>query len=817
MKVRVVLLLSFMIGCAFPQFAQGIAGGVPDSDTSRLAEPKPLHIVDINFEMERTKKKLSKMIRELEGKAEFEILDSLVDMQMAFMKIESEEFKQFNPYKLSKYFLENTYRTWTGYENKVSRWMDEVNGYLISVQEYLDELNRVKKVWELTYEKERKNQETPRQLSERIREVVKETEQLQVEFVRFRMQLVLLEDKISDLLSYSDEVIGQVSQLQQHLRDSLFVSNEPYLWDANYSISEATPVLPRLKKVWYENAKTVRNFSHERSYFWPILIAVLIALLFFLIRRAYRKLGLSESDPKYTTVKRILFDHPYSSLAALLLFTFILVFPTTPLVLIGLLGTLILICVLVFFPSLVGPQGKVIVVMVLVLYIFNYGEIVAWYFGDYARIYIFLEALTGLYLTYKFGLKGFHRPSKKSAPFIQNVWLLSVVLFVIFAFAQLSNLFGFMNMAVLLLKTGVKLAAIVVIVFGAHAILRAVILASFEVGRRHDFAIMKGKWDYYEKRSIRLIDILAFVFALKFILESMELYRPLMDWLSEFLFHNWEIGTFQLSIGGVFSLILVLLATFVIANLVNALVDKGILVYTRLPKGVPEAILVTIRYFIVTLGVLMALGVAGIDMGKFGLLAGALGVGIGFGLQNIVNNFISGLILVYERPVNVGDTIEVENLMGTVKRVGIRSSNVRTYDGAEVVVPNGNLISNQLINWTLSDNKRRIELKVGTSYGSDPNLVLELLKKVAMDHDRVLKEPEPRALFEEFGDSSLNFRLLFWVPFEEGISTKSDIAIGVYNIFAENGIEIPFPQLDLHVKKDKDEETSKEQKDGEKT
>jgi small-conductance mechanosensitive channel len=202
----------------------------------------------------------------------------------------------------------------------------------------------------------------------------------------------------------------------------------------------------------------------------------------------------------------------------------------------------------------------------------------------------------------------------------------------------------------------------------------------------------------------------------------------------------------------------------------------------------------------------MALSAAGIDLGKFGLIAGALGIGIGFGLQNIVSNFISGLILIYERPVQSGDTVEVENLMGQVKRIGIRSSSVRTYDGAEVVVPNSNLVSNQLINWTLSDNRKRIEVKVGVAYGSDPNVVMKLLKEVAKSHEKVLSDPEPLPLFEGFGDSSLNFRLLFWVFFEDGFVTKSDVSIGIYNILDENNITIPFPQLDLHVKKDEEKE-----------
>ena len=145
-----------------------------------------------------------------------------------------------------------------------------------------------------------------------------------------------------------------------------------------------------------------------------------------------------------------------------------------------------------------------------------------------------------------------------------------------------------------------------------------------------------------------------------------------------------------------------------------------------------------------------------------------------------------------------------------MKKIGIRASNVVTYDGAEVVVPNSNLISNQLINWTLSDNKRRVEIKIGVAYGADPNVILKLLKKVALDNDEVLKDPEPRALFDEFGDSSLNFRLLYWVPFESGIGTKSDISIGIYNILAENNIQIPFPQVDVHMIEKEEDNTESE-------
>jgi len=247
-------------------------------------------------------------------------------------------------------------------------------------------------------------------------------------------------------------------------------------------------------------------------------------------------------------------------------------------------------------------------------------------------------------------------------------------------------------------------------------------------------------------------------------------------------------------------MMLIFLGAFLIAGLIRIVFENHALIKNKLSKGMAFAISSTIRYLIIIFGVILGLAYAGVDMSKFSLLAGALGVGIGFGLQNIVNNFISGLILLYERPVEVGDIIEVGQLMGEVKSIGVRASRVKTYDGAEVVVPNGNIISNDLINWTLSDNKRRVDIRIGVAYGSDPNQVLKLLQKTAVEHDKVLVEPPPRALFIEFGDSSLNFRLLCWTHFEEGLGVKSDIFVAIYNALTEAGIEIPFPQVDLHIK-----------------
>jgi potassium efflux system protein len=185
------------------------------------------------------------------------------------------------------------------------------------------------------------------------------------------------------------------------------------------------------------------------------------------------------------------------------------------------------------------------------------------------------------------------------------------------------------------------------------------------------------------------------------------------------------------------------------------------------------------------------------------VIAGGLGVGIGFGLQGAVNNFVSGLILLFERPLHVGDAVQLpaQNLWGEIRRIGIRASVIRTWEGAEVIVPNGQLIADSVTNWTLTDRRRRVEIDVGVQYGTDAQRVLDLLVEVGRGHSRVLDEPEPNALFLGLGDSSLDFRLRTWIAdFDHGLSVRSELAVAIQRALAEAGIGVPFPQRDLHLR-----------------
>ncbi len=257
----------------------------------------------------------------------------------------------------------------------------------------------------------------------------------------------------------------------------------------------------------------------------------------------------------------------------------------------------------------------------------------------------------------------------------------------------------------------------------------------------------------------------------------------------------------EITLGGVLGFFLMLALGYVIASMIRFLLREEVFNRLHLARGLPDLIASTIYYLLLLMVFLVAVNAGGIELNKFTLLTGALGVGFGFGMQNIINNFVSGLILQFERPIHINDVLEVEGYTGRVTRIGVRSSTLATFQGAEVIIPNANLISGKVVNWTLTESRRRAELALGVAYGTEPKVVLKYLLDAANKHESVLTEPAPMAYFIGFGDSSLNFELHFWVMQDSNwIRVRSEIAMSVMKCLDEAGIEIPFPQRDLHLR-----------------
>ena len=245
-----------------------------------------------------------------------------------------------------------------------------------------------------------------------------------------------------------------------------------------------------------------------------------------------------------------------------------------------------------------------------------------------------------------------------------------------------------------------------------------------------------------------------------------------------------------------------IIAIVLAARFARRFVRTHVLAHTSLDIGQQFALERGVQYFVFVIGLVIVLQSMGVNLNSLIVLGGAIGIGIGLGLQTIANNFIAGIILLIERSIKVGDRVEVGQLNGDVVHIGARATWVRTNDNIVVILPNSEFTQKAVTNWTAEDRQIRFSVPIGVSYSSDPEEVREILLGVAAAHPDVLLDPKPSVIFKGCGDSSLDFELRVWTirQVQTPNILKSDLYFQIFRAFRENGIEIPFPQRDLHLK-----------------
>jgi small-conductance mechanosensitive channel len=279
---------------------------------------------------------------------------------------------------------------------------------------------------------------------------------------------------------------------------------------------------------------------------------------------------------------------------------------------------------------------------------------------------------------------------------------------------------------------------------------------------------------------------------------SKELFRSVQGFLDTRLF---TIGTTDVTLSAIFVFLFILLIIVVFSRLfARKLVDR-ILIRLQIEEGTRYTFRRIIELTFILIGAIIAFQSIGINLSGLAVIFGLLSVGIGFGLQNITSNFVAGLILLFERPIKVGDRVTVGGIEGDVMEINIRSTTVRSLNNIAIIVPNSEFVSSQVVNWSHGDRKIRLDIEVGVSYQSDLDTVLRSLKEVATENPEILRDPEPDVHLRDFGDSSWNMKLRIWIddPKRHPV-VRSDINCAIVRKFRENGVEIPFPQRDLHLR-----------------
>jgi small-conductance mechanosensitive channel len=368
------------------------------------------------------------------------------------------------------------------------------------------------------------------------------------------------------------------------------------------------------------------------------------------------------------------------------------------------------------------------------------------------------------------------------------------------AIAALAGIFGYVRLARLITP---GLLALSTLAFGFYAtyklacgvvgvLLRIRPLVLLRMVQRHR--------DLLERRVCRLLGWLAAFAWLARSLEYLGFLKPLTAGGYALLSVRLERGSIGVSIEEVLAFVLAILLSYLASRFIRFALDEDVHARMQTAPGLSYALSTLLHYALLSLGFLLGLGFLGVDLTKVTVLLSAFGVGIGFGLQSIVNNFASGLILLVERPISAQDAVEIGGLSGTVQRIGIRATIVRTADGADTIVPNSQFVSEKVVNWTLTDRRRRIRLTAGLNYGTPPEEAIRVLLSVAAAHPGVLRDPPPRALLVNYGDSAIDYELRVWTDqFEQAAQIQSELATAVYDAAQAAGMSFPFPQREVRL------------------
>ena len=368
------------------------------------------------------------------------------------------------------------------------------------------------------------------------------------------------------------------------------------------------------------------------------------------------------------------------------------------------------------------------------------------------------------------------------------------------AFAVVANIFGGIHLAALLTDAALNNLYLALFLCAAREVVHAYAYILTKSGKENMPLRTEHTGRAFEA-AFSLFNLalgLAWVTATLYSLRVFDLVKTKLYAISGFTI---EAGSISITIGGIVLFCGSVYLSFWIARTIRSVLAEDVLPKMTLPRGVANSVSTMSYYSLLMLGLLVALTAAGFQMSQLALVVGALSVGIGFGLNTVINNFVCGLILMIERPIQPGDTIELSGTMGKIRDIGIRTTTITTFDGADVLVPNGLLLSEKLTNWTLSNRRRRIEVAVGVAYDCAPREVQALLLEVAHKIAGVSLEPPPAVVFTGFGESSLNFVVRVWTDdFDLGGDIGSEMALEIHAALKAAGIEIPFPQRDLHIR-----------------
>ena len=683
---------------------------------------------------------------------------------------------------------------WKSFQDKLSSWGGTLTARATELEQEMRGLGELQAIWRATRDAAQAAN-APKEVLDRVKATLSLIQDTRKRVEAYRQTLLVLQDRVVQEASHCREAADELTAYRRSAMGRLLVRDglpiwAPERWTTNWL--EGVPSRAELA----DSLQVVREYLRLQLPRVPLQLAVFVLLLLLWRRARERTAAWLAEDGSLASVAAV-FEHPTSSALLLTLLATVWVYPQPPLALRQLVR-------IAATPPLLRVLDRLVDRPILP----GLFTLAAFFITDQVRsllapvalidqLLFMLEMLTGIVVLAWMLRSG--RVRRLHADLSPRVVALlergARLLILPFAFALLASAVGFIQLARVVASAvlGTGYAAMLLFAVQRFAQGAWVFLLRGRTLRRTRF--VQHHRALLEQRGDRVLTWIATALWVVATLRSTRVFDPLLADVRAVLTATLNVGSFSISLGDVIAFAVTIWLSFQLSRFARFVLEEDVYPRLHLARGLPYAFSTILHYVILLLGFLVALAAAGLNLDRFALLAGAFGVGIGFGLQNVVNNFVSGLILLFERPIQVGDTVQIGQLSGEMRRIGIRSSTMRTFEGAEVIVPNATLIADPVTNWTLTDRMRRVDLAVGVAYGNDPERVIEILRGIAAAHPLVVEAPAPTALFVGFGDTALNFELRAWTDrFEQWGTIRSELAVAVTKAFAEAGINFPAPR-----------------------
>jgi potassium-dependent mechanosensitive channel len=670
--------------------------------------------------------------------------------------------------------------------------LSTLNHHLTEHAKILDgqiaDLDRLSKIWKSTLQLPELSKAAP-EILQRVQGLIDRISRAQQALKSLRARDLILQGQLLEASARLETADSALEQAEATAVKNLLVQDSPPIWNIGINSSREKG---RASLSWQASTSVcVAYIKRQPTLF--LLHAIIILLLFLVMhwmRRRVRKW--TEREPSLLRAAPI-FDVPASTAITLSFLITAPLYSLAPFFLRAILGGAVLIPAALILRRLIDRTLFPILNALLVFYFVDQVRMITAALPLSGRLLFGAEMLGGtLFLIWLIRSK--HAPTvgaNTTKRFARAIRVATGIGLIVFPAALLANVFGYVNLANLLGSGALRSAYVAAALYAALRIVEALIIISLEARPLALLRVVRLNRPTLQRRICGIAELLAFLYWLSLTSGFFGLRAPLMTGTEAVLQANLAIGALSISLGQVLVFVVAVWASFLVSRFLRFLLEGDVYHHWKLERGIPQAISTMVHYAVLLIGFFIALGALGVDLTKVTILAGAFTVGVGFGLQTVINNFVCGLILLFERPIKVGDVVQIDADIGEVRRIGIRACVIRTVDGSEVIVPNGTIISNKVTNWTFSDRFRAVEVPVNVARGVAPQRVIEVLKNVAVNHPTVAKEPAPQAFVLSFAPGAVSFQLRAWTDrYEDWVQVRSDLSVAVDEALTRENITV---------------------------